>query len=33
MFPWEREIYLIMLTEDLKRQKAELEAAKARRGR
>lgn len=33
MMPWEREIYLIMLTEELKRQKQELEAAKARKGR
>lgn len=31
--PWEREIYLIMLIEDLKRQKAEIEAAKNKRGR
>lgn len=33
MMPWEREIYLIMLIEDLKRQKAEIEAAKNKRGR
>lgn len=33
MIPWEREIYLFMLQDDLKRQREEMQRAKMSQGR